>query len=120
MATARPSARPAGAAARDLDRAPAVGWLREETLVRCDDLFALAPPVELVVRNPKLDGAVPARCGRAAASRAHLGGPDGKRIVFTTQGSASFGGLDGSVCEAWLDGRAASIASAFRRTNPRD
>lgn len=80
------------------------GWLREDELLRCDDFLALQPPVELVVpANPRM-----ATC---KAGEVRPGGrfprtiwqaPDGRRIVFTTQGSAELGGLDGAVCEAYL------------------
>lgn len=79
------------------------GWLREEDLLRCDDLQALQPPVQLVVPNPEL-----AECRPGAVRpsgrfpRTIWQAPDGDRIVFTTQGVRSEKGLPGSICEASL------------------
>ena len=85
------------------------GWLREEVRVRCDDYFALQPPVQLVIATPpdlsscrpgevRMNGRFPRTIWQA---------PDGQRVVFTTQGLDTTGGLDGSVCEARLDGGSA-------------
>ncbi len=83
------------------------GWLREENLVRCDDLFALQPPVQLVVANPQLESCRPGVVRPSGRfPRTIWEAPDGNRVLFTTQGEVTPGGIDGSVCEAWLDGSA--------------
>lgn len=85
------------------------GWLREENLVRCDDYLALQSPVQLVATNPQLESCHP---GEVRASgrfpRTIWEAPDGERILFTTQGEVVPGGFEGSVCQAWLDGRDAT------------
>jgi hypothetical protein len=81
------------------------GWLREENLLRCDDFLALQPPAQLAVPNPHVASC---RQGEVRPSgrfpRTIWEDPDGKRVVFTTQGAATQDGLRGSVCEARLDG----------------
>jgi hypothetical protein len=80
------------------------GWLREENLVRCDDLLALRAPVQLVVPNAHITAC---RMGEVRPSgrfaRTVWEAPEGGRVVFTTQGTPVAGGIDGSVCEARLD-----------------
>jgi hypothetical protein len=84
------------------------GWVREENLVRCDDLLALKAPVQLVVANPQVDSCRPGEVRPSGRfPRTTWEAPDGERILFTTQGMMVPGGLDGSVCEAPLDGSAA-------------
>ena len=79
------------------------GWLREEQLLRCDDLRALRPPVQLVVPNPQTAACRPGEVRRAGRfPRTTWEAPDGQRVVFTTQGEAVPGGFDGAVCEAHL------------------
>lgn len=81
------------------------GWPREENRLHCDDVRALRSPVELVVRNPLLAGCQPGQVRLSGrVPRTIWEAPDGKRIVFTTQGAQAPGGLDGSICEARLDG----------------
>lgn len=85
------------------------GWLREENLVRCDDFLALRPPVELLVpTQPDLASCRPGEIRPAGRfPRTIWQSPDGKRVVFTTQGQVVPGGLAGSVCEAQLGDNAA-------------
>ncbi len=79
------------------------GWLREENLVRCDDFLALQAPVQLVVKNPKLESCRP---GEVRASgrfpRTIWQSLDGQRIIFTTQGKWEQSAINGSVCDASL------------------
>ncbi len=85
------------------------GWLREENLLRCDDLLALQSPVQLVV--PSHPDLASCQAGEVRPSgrfpRTVWQSADGARVVFTTQGLAIEGGIDGSVCEAYLAGRRA-------------
>jgi hypothetical protein len=84
------------------------GWLREENLVRCDDVFTLRQPVELIVTNPQVESCRPGEVRPSGRyPRTTWEAPDGERILFTTQGVMALGGFDGSVCEAPLDGSAA-------------
>jgi hypothetical protein len=80
------------------------GWPREEGLVRCDDYLALRSPVELVVATqPDLASCRPGRVLPAGRfSRTSWQTPDGRRVVFTTQGNPIAGGVDGAVCAADL------------------
>lgn len=80
------------------------GWLREEMLLRCDDLDALRPPAQLVVPNSQLASCRPGEVRPSGRfPRTIWQDPDdGERVVFTTQGEPVPGGLDGSVCEARL------------------
>jgi hypothetical protein len=81
------------------------GWLREENLVRCDDFLSLRPPVRLVVPNPQLASCLQAEVRPSGRfPRTIWEAPDGKRVVFTTQGAVVPGGIDGAICEARLDG----------------
>ena len=82
------------------------GWLREENLLRCDDFLALRAPVQLVVpSNPRLGSCQPGEVRPSGRfPRTIWEAPDGKRVIFSTQGAAAPGGIDGSVCEARLDG----------------
>ncbi len=84
------------------------GWLREEELTRCDDLLALAPPVELAVAShPDLAACRPGEVRPTGRfPRTIWEAPQGGRVVFTTQGSPIAGGIDGSFCEAELAGGA--------------
>jgi hypothetical protein len=80
------------------------GWLREENLLRCDDVLALRAPVELVVpTQPQLATCRPGEVRPAGRfPRTIWQAPDGQRVIFTTQGQVVDGGLTGSVCEAQL------------------
>jgi hypothetical protein len=82
------------------------GWLREEVLLRCDDYLALKPPVQLIVpSDPNLASCRPGEVRSSGRfPRTIWQPPDGKRVVFTTQGPAAPVGLQGSICEARLDG----------------
>lgn len=84
------------------------GWLREETLVRCDDFFALRPPVQLLVKNPQLESCEPGEVRPSGRfPRTIWQSPDGARIIFTTQGPWQPNVFKGSVCEASLGNDAA-------------
>jgi hypothetical protein len=80
------------------------GWLREEKLTRCDDFLALRAPVELVFDSRSDFDAC--RKGEVLPAgrfpRTIWQAPDGERVIFTTQGDAVAGGIDGSFCEAHL------------------
>ena len=81
-------------------------WGSEENWLRCDDYLALRPPVQLVV--PSHPDLASCRAGEVRAAgrfpRTIWQDPDGKRVVFTTQGDPVAGGIGGSVCEARLAG----------------
>lgn len=80
------------------------GWLREENRVRCDDLAALHPPVELLVRNPMLADCAPGeRRPSGRFPRTIWEAPDGSRLIFTTQGRFAPGGWSGAACEVTRD-----------------
>jgi hypothetical protein len=85
------------------------GWLHEENWLRCDDFLALQPPVQLAVpTDPTLASCRPGEIHPSGRfPRTAWEAPDGKRIIFTTQGTGVPDGLQGSVCEARLDGTAA-------------
>ncbi len=80
------------------------GWIREEGVIRCDDLLALDPSLELVVATRSdLAECVPGETKPAGRyPRTIWQAPDGDRIVFTTQGRIAPGGLDGAFCESRL------------------
>lgn len=82
------------------------GWIREEAVIRCDDLLSLDSPLELVVPSrPDLRDCKPGESKPAGRyPRTIWQDADGDRIVFTTQGEPASGGLDGSICEASLSG----------------
>jgi len=84
------------------------GWLNEENQLRCDDALSLRPPVQLVVASsPHLASCTPGEVRPTGRyPRTLWESPDGKRVIFTTQGTVEPGGLDGSVCETRLDGAA--------------
>jgi len=98
------------------------GWLREEGLLRCDDYLALRPPVQLVVpSDSRLASCRPNEIRPSGRfPRTIWEDPGGKRVVFTTQGTMTPSGLQGSICEAHLDDAdAAPRCVGRRRTNRR-
>jgi len=84
------------------------GWLREEAVIRCDDMLSLDPALELIVPTRRELGSC--RPGESLPAgrypRTIWQADDGDRIVFTTQGNPVPGGFDGSVCEAFLQSNA--------------
>ena len=79
-------------------------WGGEESWLRCDDYLALRAPVQLVV--PSHPDLASCRAGEIRPAgrfpRTIWQDPDGARVVFTSQGVAVDGGIDGAVCEATL------------------